>query len=610
MKRISLYRISLVWAVLLFAHSFAHGYSYWACDGTKVDWNSDTVTIRAGAVTFAEGDPYRTALAWVISRLNQNPSDFEFNLSYGDTSLSRSNDQNEIWASTNPDYLQDEETGDWYPAVAWTRRTCGSNPRIIESDVVFNADRTWTSGTTKWSMTAYGGSARPFRTTAMHELGHALGLAHVNTEYNIMGSDTNCLQTNGNDAYAYFGEDASHGAVFLYGADSSSPEDVSVVHWRYKGTNGEYSTHERTDIQDSAGNTLTSFTTDDEPFFYVDNGETIKVQFTYENNGTTTFDSVDVGFYLSTDDTITTLDEYLTTKTIGSFSRSNVYTTYHTVTLPSDLQPSRYYYIGAIIDCEDSIDEVLESNNATYIGLYTKTFPTSTPTNTPTFQIYPLNTPTPTPTRIINILRTPTPTPTMRIARITPTIPAIFQTPVVIPVGTPIPFPTDYFIPDFLEINPRFDYRSVILPETLSVFKDTELPEDPDRGFQIVPNFRMGPGAPLGMNHSVSLPGGVLMSTAYMHGERQPVLVSISEDGGIGSFARVQLSELQIGGKTIAVDAVNVLSMSFDGSERFTILMKVFGMDAEEERYIEVAVRTTITGPFQEAAAIRDFSLH
>ena len=621
-------RLFLTLAVAVCSANFAFGYSYYACDGTKVNWDSDTVTIRAGATTFGEGDPYRSALVWVISRINKNPSDFEFNLSYGDTSLGRSNNQNEIWASTNSDYLQDDETGDWYPAVAWVRMECGANPRIVEADVVFNADRTWTSGTSKSSMTQYGGGARPFRTTAMHELGHAFGLAHVNSEYNIMGQDTNHLHTNSSEASAYLGEDASHGAVFLYGADSSSPEDVGVVHWRYLGADGEYSTHERTDILDSSGSLLSSTTVDDEPFFRVDNGETIQVQFTYENNGTTTHSSVDIGFYLSENDAITTSDDHLVTRSVGNLGRGNVYTTYHTVTLPSDLQPLTDYYIGAIIDESESISEEFESNNATYIGLRTKSFPTSTPTPTPTFRIIPIFTATATPTPSLRIsplfTPTPTPTPTLRLVPIgtatatptrrtgviRPTVPPIFETPIIRPVGTPITPPTELIIRDILEINPVFEQRSVLLRDTLSVFRETERPDNTDRGFQILPGYRLGPGVQPGMLHSLSLPDGTLLATAFPLEGRQPVLVGISEDGTLRDFARVLIEDIQVGDSTIPVDLVNVLSMDFDGKDRVSLLLKVFASEGEGERLFEAVVRTTITGPFQENAAVKDFSLH
>lgn len=605
-------RSTLAVLAILALPSLASGYSYYVYDGTTLKWNTDTVTMDLGDVSFPSGNSYRTAIQWVVARLDSNPSDFEFNLGYGDTSVWFPNDDDEIWFSTNSRFLQDDETGDWAPAVAWTNYNLGGTPRIVETDVVFNANRVWTSGTSKSVMTAYGGSARPFRTTAMHELGHAFGLAHVNTEYNVMGVDYTHLHTNDTEASAYLGEDASNGAVFLYTSDSSTPEDIGVVHWRYEGTSGEYSTHDRTDIQDSGGGTKSYTEIDEEPYYRVDNGESLRVQFTYENNGSTTQSFVDIGFYLSDDPAITTLDRHLVTRTVGSLARNDVYTTYKNVTLPSDLQPLTYYYIGAIIDEDDSLEEEYESNNAAYVGIKTLDFPTSTSTPTYTPRIIPIFTPTPTPTPTLRIgpILTLTPTPTRRIAPITATIPPIFQTPVVIPVGTPIPFPTDFLVEDMLEINPMFEQTNVVLPKTLSVFKETPSQDDPDRGFQILPNYRLGPGVPIGANHLVSLPEGILLTTAYPSEERLPVLISVGEDGEVNPFARVRLRELQIDDRLIPVDYVNILSMSFDGEERLTMLLKVHGMDTAEDRFVDVVVRTTIRGPFGSETAVRDFSIH
>ncbi|MGF1673448.1 MAG: hypothetical protein ACFCUV_07155, partial [Rivularia sp. (in: cyanobacteria)] len=75
-----------------------------------------------------------------------------------------------------------------------------------------------------------------------------------------------------------------------------------------------------------------------------------------------------VGFYISTNDIISTGDQRIggTTLTLG---RDNVYTARNTVTIPSSLQRNRNYWLGVVVDENNSINENVEWNNATYIPI-------------------------------------------------------------------------------------------------------------------------------------------------------------------------------------------------------------------------------------------------
>ncbi|RJP26520.1 MAG: hypothetical protein C4527_15280 [Candidatus Omnitrophota bacterium] len=407
----------------------SHAFTYWECLNQKLKWDSNTVRMRASSVSFPIGQTQTNALASVIANLNLNPSKFDFNLTYNDDHLRRGNGENETWFSSDPSALNGA------PAITWYWYDCvdywifGTDVEMNEADVVFDVNRTWTFGTNKYAMWNYGGGARPFRTTAIHELGHALALAHTATSYNIMGEDWTHIHANGDSGNAYFGEDASNGAVFLYGADSTAREDLSVTHWRWTGHSGEYSTHSRTRIFNNTGSELAKVAGETEPRYYVDNGQTIQVEFTYENNGTNSH-TVNIQFYLSTNDYISTMDRLLQTQGV-TLGRNDVWTTTHTVTLPNDLTPNQDYYIGVIVDSSDSVSEVFEYNNATYIGLRTRNWPTPTPTRTAT--------PTPTNTPFIFIPMTPFPYFTfVPILTPTPTLGIIFPIETLIPFITPI----------------------------------------------------------------------------------------------------------------------------------------------------------------------------
>ena len=86
------------------------------CNGNKIKWGSNTVTMRASNVSFAPGSSFTSSLQTTINRVNDNPSKFNFSLVLGDSSVGRNNNQNEVWFSSDPDIL------DGAPAIALSWR--------------------------------------------------------------------------------------------------------------------------------------------------------------------------------------------------------------------------------------------------------------------------------------------------------------------------------------------------------------------------------------------------------------------------------------------------------------------------------------------------------
>jgi len=197
-------------------------------------------------------------------------------------------------------------------------------------------------------------------------MGHAVPLAHENREYNIMGVDYEHLHVNGNVARAYVGEDAADGVVFLYRVKADT-QDLGVTHWRYNGTSGQYSDHRRTTIVNVQGGALSSYVDQGERTYVVRQGQTVQAEFSYENNGAAMQADVPVGFYLSTDSTITTLDRRIDGTTL-TLIRDDVDTRFTTIQIPSDVEPGNYW-LGVVVDERDELREIVESNNATYIPI-------------------------------------------------------------------------------------------------------------------------------------------------------------------------------------------------------------------------------------------------
>lgn len=349
--------------VLLFAQS-AFSASWLECDGDsgkKLRWGGNSTSARINTISFSGSN--LTAVQRGINATNANPSPFMVNATTETGTVGRGNGQNEIYAnSISP------------PGVAQMNYHCywffGWHYGLDEVDVVLDSDRTWTSSTAKSANTAYTGTSLPIDSVITHEVGHFLGLMHVNWEYNVMGDSWRHHHTNGSQADIYFGEDASTGARALYGNQSSTFNDVAVAHWRRTGANGEYSSHDRVRIRNSANTaTLTGITIAGEPGFRVTRGTTVRPEFTLENNGKTTQTNITFGIYISTNDFISTSDRRIGGGTFGSLSPDDVATTTIPVAIPSDLTVGANYWLGIIIDEDNSIAEVNGSNNMTYIPI-------------------------------------------------------------------------------------------------------------------------------------------------------------------------------------------------------------------------------------------------
>jgi subtilase family serine protease len=91
----------------------------------------------------------------------------------------------------------------------------------------------------------------------------------------------------------------------------------------------------------------------------------VRTEFTYENNGASFQSGIDVGYYLSTNNLITTVDRRIGGASF-SLGRADVYNGFINVAIPNDVNSGQTYWLGVIIDEDDSLSEAEEWNNATY----------------------------------------------------------------------------------------------------------------------------------------------------------------------------------------------------------------------------------------------------
>ena len=339
--------------------------SWLECDGDsgkKIKWggSSTTARINTGSFSGATLDAVRRG----IDAVNRNPSPFSIRATTETGGVGSGNGQNEIYGSSiDP------------PGVARMRYHCywffGWHHGLDEVDIVLDTTGpSWTSSQNKADIFAYTGTLSPIDAVITHEAGHYLGLMHVSAEYNIMGDSWRHHVTNGATASTYFGEDASRGSRILYGAQSSAFNDVGVSHWRRTGESGEYSSHGRTRIRNQTDTSdLPTVTVNGETGYRVSRNLVVQAEFTIENNGKADVNNVRYGMYLSTNDTISTADRRLGGGSFGTINPSDPSTQRLQVTIPADAALNTNYWLGMIIDDNDTVSEVTGSNNAAYIPI-------------------------------------------------------------------------------------------------------------------------------------------------------------------------------------------------------------------------------------------------
>jgi matrixin len=331
-------------------------------DGANVRWALPINVWFLGNKSFS--DPaYLNAFNAARNRWNESPTLFTVQTSYPVYEVDMGNEVNEVWFSTDQTILAGA------PGLTLTWR---SGAQIVETDIVFDANWGFTPGTTKSDSRAYGGAFRTFRTVALHEMGHALGLCHNKYSYNIMGDDRTFVHANGNTLRPYQGASGIAGLMALYGFVPNSHPDFSVSHWKYGGNDGEYSTHVRTKVYDASSNAalqaVACGANNAEPCFKVSKGQTVRVEFTTENLSGVP-QTVGVEYRLSTNDTISSADRLLGSGTISNLSGIDTGKSFP-LTIPTDLTSGGFYWIGTIVNPGNDPVESTTANNATYIGIY------------------------------------------------------------------------------------------------------------------------------------------------------------------------------------------------------------------------------------------------
>jgi hypothetical protein len=223
--------------------------------------------------------------------------------------------------------------------IAYVTDRCSGSLQV-ECDVWFDHNQTWHGGIAHKQETGFS-----IRSVFIHELGHCLGYAHENDFEDTMNSNYPLAGNTGGKADIT--ENSREGARDVY-PDSSTGTDLALSTLRKNNTTGDTSW-----IPHSEGGVVevTSAAA----------GSTITRAYCMHNLGTSTEYSVKYRIYLSTDSDIETTDTVLFTS-YPSLSPDTPYCDAKTMTIPSSTS-SGTYWVGAIIDSDNSVSETSESNN-------------------------------------------------------------------------------------------------------------------------------------------------------------------------------------------------------------------------------------------------------
>ena len=270
-------------ALAALAGTTAQAAGWNTCNGETQRWRNGWTNMYISTTSFPAGSTWDTSLQDAMWHWN-NVAGSGFNFYVGrdtDGTHNSSNGYNEV-------YFSGSEVGSAL-AVTFVRSHCywlfGTQWGLDETDIAFNSNYSWNTGAVNYANL---GSPYHFRSVAIHELGHALGLNH---EDRWMATMNSYYPNSG--PLGYYKEvdalaDDRVGARILY-PDGTGETDVGASAFKRTGTG-------------TSG--LVASTT------YVPRGGTVNMEWTFANQGTAT-QSFNVGFYLSPNDYISTYDTLL-----------------------------------------------------------------------------------------------------------------------------------------------------------------------------------------------------------------------------------------------------------------------------------------------------------
>jgi hypothetical protein len=308
-------------------------------EGLPLRWQDAPVipTVRMGInrTDFPEGSSWDARLQTAMSRWNSvKGSDLTFLVASDTNGVRYGNDVNEI-------YTGNSGFGPGVLAVTKIRGHSywyfGTRCVFDEADIVFNSNISWSTDAYSYATPYF--APYSFEGVALHELGHALGLGHMNATLATM-SDTypGPGPLGAVKEWTPVGDDRL-GVRVLY-PDGTSESDLATSPLKRTG--------EGTSALVSS------------PLFAT-RGSSIPIEYTVSNLGTSS-QTFEVGFYLSTNSNISTIDRLLGTTAGVQLAPGRTRTYSRTLYIPTSVAPGTYH-LGLIIDPDRVAADEHRGNN-------------------------------------------------------------------------------------------------------------------------------------------------------------------------------------------------------------------------------------------------------
>jgi hypothetical protein len=334
----------------------AKAYEYLTCDDgdDPITWSEECpgcAVMSINPISFPPGSATWNRLIEAMDAWNDvQGSTFDFIAQpdiYSNT-VSLGNDVNEVYLSGI-----DGPGG----TLAITHRLYNSclpfdDADLKEADVEFDVDENWQTGDWFYNLELDKPFAERihhpnFKSVALHEFGHALGLSHEDDRLATMNSVYPGGGPIGPGAQIAPLADDRTGLRKLYIDIYNFPIKADLVASDYKRTGSGTCDRVNSPTFGSTGGQVTT-------------------EFTFMNLGTANSGNFNIGFYLSSDKTITTADKLIGTNFNASVSAGGVVTGSRTLTIPSNLAPG-YYWLGVLLDKDEAVSELSESNNGLHL---------------------------------------------------------------------------------------------------------------------------------------------------------------------------------------------------------------------------------------------------
>lgn len=320
----------------------SQAYVYLTCDDgdDPITWSeecNDCARMRVSPISFPAGNSFTTEVNAAMDTWNAvERSNFTFiklvdtNGTYGE------NDVNEVV------FDEIDGPGDTLAVTRSWYNLCYAfdDADIKETDVIFDVEENWYT-----SAFSYTSSNIHFRTVAVHEFGHVLGLKHENDVLDTMNS----FYPNGGPlSYSKLmvpTADSRQGLRFLYPEGGTSKPNLVALNYKRTGAGSSGLVSGPTSAAD---------------------GTNVTIEATFQNIGSAGSGSFNIGFYLSTNNYITTADTLLGTNFGASCSAGGTVTFTRTLHIPAGTAPG-VYYLGLLLDKDNTVDEF--DNTASNNGL-------------------------------------------------------------------------------------------------------------------------------------------------------------------------------------------------------------------------------------------------